>query len=182
MNFIKNVIKEEVKMKNNLSVFKEVKTKFYQFNQNNTGGSFITDENLCHRLFIEAKDENEACEIAERLGVYFNGCEEGMDCPCCGDRWYRPNEVAIPYKYGAFTLEQAEKIAEKYGATVERREKKNSYKDRMWDVVFPLEMYAKYLAEEYGWTSPDVRIFYKDGTVKEIESSKVQKTKKKGAR
>nr|DAJ27049.1 MAG TPA: SARCOSINE OXIDASE ALPHA SUBUNIT, SARCOSINE Oxidase, Ligand Complex, Oxidoreductase [Caudoviricetes sp.] len=24
--------------------------------------------------------------------VYFDGAEEGIDCPCCGDRWSRLNE------------------------------------------------------------------------------------------
>jgi hypothetical protein len=21
------------------------------------------------------------------VGLYFNGCRKGIDCPCCGDRW-----------------------------------------------------------------------------------------------
>lgn len=34
-----------------------VKTaKFYEYNQNNSGGSFIVDKNLCHRLMIEADE------------------------------------------------------------------------------------------------------------------------------
>ena len=27
--------------------------------------------------------------LAEDIGLYFDGVEQGMDCSCCGDRWYR---------------------------------------------------------------------------------------------
>ena len=37
-----------------------------------------------------------------------------------------------------------------------------------------VEQYAKLLADSYGWTKPDCRIFYKDGRVKEIYSAKVK--------
>jgi hypothetical protein len=44
-----------------------------------------------------------------------------------------------------------------------------------------IEDYAQVMADQYGWTSPDARIFYHDGRVKEIFSAKVeeQKAKKK---
>lgn len=29
---------------------------FYLFSQNNSGGSFIVNDKVCHRLFIEADD------------------------------------------------------------------------------------------------------------------------------
>lgn len=35
-----------------------------------------------------------------------------------------------------------------------------------------IEEYAHYLSDEYGWTSPDARIYYKNGVVKEIFSSR----------
>ncbi|MEK5308378.1 hypothetical protein [Bacillus sp. FSL M8-0326] len=35
-----------------------------------------------------------------------------------------------------------------------------------------IEEYAQFLADEYGWTTPDARIFYKDGTVTEINKRK----------
>ena len=73
-----------------------MENRFYEFSQNNSGGSFVTDSKLCHRLFIEAKNEEEAIEIAESLGCYWNGVNEGLDCPCCGDRWYNsPDEIKI---------------------------------------------------------------------------------------
>ena len=61
---------------------------FYTFTQNNSGGSFITDEAIAHYVIIEADSADEANSIAESKGIYFNGCEIGEDCPCCGDRWY----------------------------------------------------------------------------------------------
>lgn len=60
---------------------------FYGFNQNNSGGHFVVDDSLCHRLFIEADDKDEAISKAEELGCYWDGVDKGIDCPCCGDRW-----------------------------------------------------------------------------------------------
>ena len=31
-------------------------SKFYEFNQNNSGGFFDVDENVCHRVIIEANN------------------------------------------------------------------------------------------------------------------------------
>lgn len=63
-------------------------TKWYQFSQNNSGGIFILDANLSINVYIEAHSPQEANQRAEELGIYFYGVGEGMDCPCCGDRWY----------------------------------------------------------------------------------------------
>ena len=62
---------------------------FYHFAQNNSGGSFQSDDQVCAHMIIEARHAAEANERAEGLGIYFNGVEDGLDCPCCGDRWYR---------------------------------------------------------------------------------------------
>lgn len=35
-----------------------------------------------------------------------------------------------------------------------------------------IEEYAQFVTDEYGFTSPDARIYYKDGSVKEIFASK----------
>lgn len=61
--------------------------KWFQFRQNNSGGSFHRNENLSVEVFIQAHNKREAISIGEDLGMYFNGVEDGMDCPCCGDRW-----------------------------------------------------------------------------------------------
>ena len=152
--------------------------KFYEFDQNNSGGSHSVDSNLCHRLIIEAMNENEACDIAEGMGVYFNGCDDGMDCPCCGDRWYRPSEMNAPYQYGSFKEDEAIKIVEKYGGDIVDSKYTAYRKEKRFDVLLSIENYAQYMADEYGWTSPDIRIFYKNGDVKEIESARVKKNKR----
>jgi hypothetical protein len=65
-----------------------VKTKFFHFNQNNPGGRFDVDNKVAHHVIIEAIDANHANQRAESIGIYFDGCSKGMDCDCCGDRWY----------------------------------------------------------------------------------------------
>lgn len=63
---------------------------FYNFNQNNSGGSFAVDENLCAYVIVEALNVEHAIARAENIGIYFNGVEDGIDCECCGDRWSTP--------------------------------------------------------------------------------------------
>lgn len=118
-------------------------SKFFEFSQTNSGGSFITDDKVCHRLFIEADSVEEAIQKAENLGCYWNGVEKEMDCPCCGDRWSVPwNDDGQSYPM--------------------------EYDSRNKIVFKSVEEHAQYLANDFGWTSPDIRIFYADGTVREI--------------
>jgi hypothetical protein len=174
-----------------------MKTKFYEISQNNSGGSFTLDDKLCHRLFIEADSSDEAASIAENLGCYWDGCETGQDCSCCGDRWYRPwnsdginldeintkrngyeismwvnKEIQTPdelmsdvkSRYSDMTWLEDPKIESEYGSKrVVGRVK-----------VDNIEQYSQILADLYGWTLPDVRIFYKNGEVKEIFSNKLK--------
>lgn len=58
---------------------------FYEYRQNNSGGFFHLP---AIQVFIEADSMDEANRIAERNGLYFDGVDDGRDCPCCGDRWY----------------------------------------------------------------------------------------------
>jgi hypothetical protein len=83
-----------------------MKTKFYTYGQNNSGGSFEISpkEGISIFVIIEAESSEKANEIAEEKGLYFNGCEEGLDCDCCGDRWSRADEsdgYEKPCIYGA---------------------------------------------------------------------------------
>jgi hypothetical protein len=117
---------------------KKTALKWFEFTQNNSGGNFTVNGELCHRLFVQAATDDQAVEIAEGLGVYFDGCENGMDCPCCGDRWYRPSEINFPINYD---------------------------KNRKFTNV---REYAQFLANEYGWTTPDARLYYKNGKVVDI--------------
>ena len=62
---------------------------FYTFNQNNSGGDFVYRKgSISHYVIIEADSASEATDRALDIGLYFNGVDKGMDCPCCGDRWY----------------------------------------------------------------------------------------------
>lgn len=142
---------------------------FYEYDQNNSGGSFIENDKLCHRVIIEAESEKEADEIAKNIGIYFNGVAKGYDCECCGDRWYSPTELNFPYHYGAFDDGEAIMISEKYNLEVVPTSHR-VYSDRNKDIVFTnIETYCRFMADEYGgWTTPDVRIFYKNGKVIEI--------------
>jgi hypothetical protein len=68
----------------------ETKTpKFFHFSQNNSGGSFDINETVAHHVIIEAHSAKEANARAEDVDIYFNGCDTGADCNCCGDRWYQ---------------------------------------------------------------------------------------------
>ena len=56
---------------------------FYEFCQNNSGGSFTGP---AIRVFVEADSPAEADAIAEYHGIYFDPWYE-RDCDCCGTRW-----------------------------------------------------------------------------------------------
>jgi hypothetical protein len=90
--------------------------KWYEFRQNNTGGDFEVDENVTIKVFIEAASSNEANSLAENVGIYYDGSTDGVDCPCCGDRWY---EVTEGYKKATITYYDPEedKWAEKWKTT-----------------------------------------------------------------
>jgi len=78
--------------------------KYYTFRQNNSGGSFVTNEEVAHFVIIEAPDARLANSIAQEFGIYFDGCSSYQDCSCCGDRWYRADEsdgYETPLLYGS---------------------------------------------------------------------------------
>ncbi len=162
---------------------------FYEFDQNNSGGSFIVDDNVCHRLFIEANSEEEAIAKAEDLGCYWNGVTDGIDCPCCGDRWTPyADEINLlefatnGYSVSASSEDRDSAIAEwnkRYGkfqvVSAPALENKIFYRSvyATGSICFAdIEEYAQFLADEYGWTTPDARIYYANGKVTEIHSSK----------
>lgn len=121
--------------------------KFYEFTQNNSGGHFDVDDEVCHRVIIEAPNADVATSIAMSKGIYFNGVAEGRDCGCCGDRWselWADDFVELPFVY------------------------KSWKKDSVEVTCNTIEEYAQLMADNYGWTKPDARIFYADGSVKEI--------------
>lgn len=79
-------------------------SKFYTFNQNNSGGKFRIDDaaGISYYVIVEASSSEDALRRAETIGLYFNGCNEGIDCPCCGDRWYAyaDDDDDVPSIYG----------------------------------------------------------------------------------
>lgn len=82
---------------------------FFHFSQNNSGGSFDQDiaAGITHHVVIEANSSQHANDRAEEIGLYFDGCEKGMDCDCCGDRWspaWGPGD-AEPMIYGSPALD-----------------------------------------------------------------------------
>lgn len=59
---------------------------YFNYRQNNSGGSFVYDEarGISVRVIIEADSADEANARAESIGIYF---DDSMDCDCCGSRW-----------------------------------------------------------------------------------------------
>lgn len=75
---ITNIINERCKDKG---------SKFYTFYQNNSGGCFDNDDNVCEHVIVEARSVEQVNNRALDIGIYFDGVDSGMDCSCCGDRW-----------------------------------------------------------------------------------------------
>lgn len=125
-----------------------MKKKYYEFNQNNSGGGF--EKSLPKELFIEADSMEDAIRKAFSLGVYFDGVSLGLDCECCGDRWHEPNELVFPYKYTSFPREEAKQIAEKYKGKAES--KKNHW--GQYGVTFnDIKSYMKFIKDRHGKNS-----------------------------
>lgn len=83
---------------------------FYHFNQNNSGGGFDVDTKagITVNVIVEAPSVAEAVEKAKSIGLYFDGVDAGVDCECCGDRWYAPEDTGgseNPEVYGGLVAE-----------------------------------------------------------------------------
>lgn len=87
---------------------------YYTYHQNNSGGAFILNDQVTYIVIIEAKSAFEADRKAEDIGIYFNGCEDGQDCSCCGDRWYPTDKGSkTPEIYGSHPKDYKEVFAKK---------------------------------------------------------------------
>jgi hypothetical protein len=77
---------------------------FFTYSQNNSGGSFYYDaeQGITYAVIVEAGSPDAADARAESIGLYFDGCSEGRDCDCCGDRWDKAygKGDATPLVYG----------------------------------------------------------------------------------
>lgn len=62
---------------------------WYKYRQNNPGGRYEIDDSrgISLSVYVEARDEHHADVRATGIGLYLDGCEDGYDCSCCGDRW-----------------------------------------------------------------------------------------------
>ena len=156
---------------------------FYEFNQNNSGGYFDVDENVCHRVIVEAKSPEHAQEIFEPMIE-----NQSPSCSCCGDRWssHSPDEIDLAewkekgYPIGVYDhyANAEDRWFKLYGEfpRLEEPTWKTEYTYRQFSgkIYFDtLEQYCQYLANAYGWTTPDIRIHYLDGTKKEIFTLKI---------
>ena len=155
-----------------------IQTKFYEFTQTNSGGYFDVDENVCHRVIIEAMDKKHTVALFEPMIENQSG-----SCPCCGDRWspeyadeikleeYKekgyPIGVYSHYKdaekrwfklYGEFPIIEEPTWQKKYGS--------EEFSGKIYFET--IEQYCQFISNAYGWTVPDVRIHFMDGTKKEI--------------
>jgi len=63
---------------------------WFEYRQNNSGGSFVTNEDVSIYVLIQAEGREDANRKAEEVGIYFDGVSDGLDCDCCGDRWSEP--------------------------------------------------------------------------------------------
>lgn len=88
---------------------------FYLYSQNNSGGRFTQDDNLAHRVVIEAPSIGMANGKADEIGIYFDGVELGQDCECCGDRWCEPDVLDGYDKQDM--LDYVQGLADEYGWT-----------------------------------------------------------------
>ena len=85
---------------------------FFMWNQNNSGGVFDVTDDVTWRVVIEAENYDLAEYKALNLGIYYNGCDDGRDCDCCGDRWYDGEELDTK---GDPMLEVLQKYADEWG-------------------------------------------------------------------
>lgn len=90
---------------------------FHSYAQNNSCGSLTVNDEVANFVFIEADDSDQADEIACKIGIYFNGVDDGLDCECCGDRWYSSGSEgeAEPKIYGESIAEYRDVLNTKVG-------------------------------------------------------------------
>jgi hypothetical protein len=168
----KKELDKQIKKEESRKSTKKGTLKFYEYTQNNSGGRFEVDKKICHRVIIQAHNEEEARQKALELGIYFDGCSNGYDCSCCGDRWSDyPSKIEIPYRYGTLTLKEARRTGYEYKKTTWKGYKGSNPNPKEYDLIFnSIIEYAQYHADSFSWTNPDVRIFYYNGKVVEIRS------------
>lgn len=73
--------------------------KWFTYDQNNSGGFFIDNDQVSHLICIQANTAEEANAKAQNIVTYYSDF-----CECCGERWYiceREGDGAdVPSQYG----------------------------------------------------------------------------------
>ena len=153
-----------------------IQTKFYEFNQNNSGGHFDVDENVCHRVIIEAMDEKHAVALLEPMIENQSG-----SCSCCGDRWSTEYAYEInfdEYKEEGYSVgvyshypDAEQRWFKLYGEFPRIEEPtwqtKYSSKEFSGKIYFEtIEQYCQFMANAYGCPYLDYRDDPVNGDVK----------------
>ena len=131
-------------------LFGDGTTKWWTFDQNNSGGSFHFDDEVGIGTWvcIEAESQRQAVDRAEDIGIYFNGCAEGKDCDCCGDRWHKP------YRDEGYSFPN-----KGYGIPVRKPEGDEQPSEGMWGIgyVHPIDapFYAGFIPDEEDYRKQD---------------------------
>jgi hypothetical protein len=115
---------------------------WYEYRQNNSGGSFHMNDDVSVYVLVEAEDDVQAEREALEAGIYFDGVAAGFDCSCCGDRWYEGEKLEEFRIYQLFSDEHT--LYDDVGA------------------------YAAELARESSWAKegrPVVVVYHKNGKV-----------------
>lgn len=102
---------------------------FFEYSQNNSGGGFDLDENVSYTVYVEADSAEEANKKAEEIGIYFDGIDKGLDCECCGDRWYPAygEGTELPEMYGVPLDDIKEKPLFKVSAIIHYKDGTKKY-------------------------------------------------------
>ena len=86
--------------------------KWFLFEQNNSGGYFIDNDDVCETVFIQARSAHEALNMAEFLFAPYSGY-----CECSGPRWgYCVDDsdgTDVPMIYGVSIYESVEGLFRK---------------------------------------------------------------------
>lgn len=88
---------------------------WFEFHQNNSGG-YHTGPAIS--VIVEAPNADTANAIVQLHDVYFDGCADGRDCDCCGDRWstlWREDGDAVPSHHGNAIGSDADKSGIAWG-------------------------------------------------------------------
>lgn len=72
---------------------------WYEFDQNNSGGSFDRGDFVSDVVFIQAMNYEQASDIMQEM---IDKDQSWYSCECCGDRWsfYREKGYEVPTRYG----------------------------------------------------------------------------------